>query len=170
MIKWNDCFSSGFVQPSFSQSYTPSAHCQHTHSCILDARQAFSIICVSQRDGKKERHQLSACICAPLQPKFVESVDWNYCHSSIPYGIISFSLIFMILTLYKIAGQLCCGVPLSVFPHNSMRAVHLWQECHGSNVRFFLLHFIKWLLISPDFCILKLLIFPLQLAFCGEKL
>ena len=83
---------------------------------------------------------------------------------------ISFSLIFMILTLYKIAGQLCCGVPLSVFPHNSMRAVHLWQECHGSNVRFFLLHFIKWLLISPDFCILKLLIFPLQLAFCGEKL
>lgn len=96
MVKWKDCFSSGFVQPSFSQSYIPSAPLPaQTHVYLMQGKHSHSIICVYQRDREKRKVPIFSIYVCPFRSQFVESVDWNYCHSCLLYGIISYSSIYL---------------------------------------------------------------------------
>lgn len=95
MVKWNDYFSSGFVQPSFSQSYIPSAPCQHKLMYTWCKASILIQLSVSPRDRKKRKAPIFSMYLCPFISQFVESVDWSYCHSCLLYGIISYSSIYL---------------------------------------------------------------------------
>ena len=56
---------------------------------------------------------------------------------------LSLLLTFMILTHLKSFGQLFCRTSINLgfmTPHNQIQGMHLWQECHRSDVAFFSLY------------------------------
>ena len=66
----------------------------HTHVYLMQGKH--SQLSVFLRETEKKKGTNFQHVFVPLyKPKFVESVDWNYCHSSLPYGIISYSSIYL---------------------------------------------------------------------------
>ena len=98
MVKWVDCFNSGSVQHSSTHSYTPLAHCQHAHAhCKVNT---LIQLLMFLRERKRKAPVLICFICAPRSAKVCSSVDRDYCHSSLQYGIISYTLIYFMNQIY----------------------------------------------------------------------